>query len=181
MTKSPLLLALGAFAFSGTLLMTSGCSDSTTTTATAAKPLNDGEVTLPGDYANWPKFVDTVVKPNGQIREIYINAAGMEAKKGGAFAYGTVAVMELYKSRKGDSGELIKDGLEKVFVMEKGQGFGQNLPSGSAPTGEWAYGAYLADKSTAATNDFAGCRGCHAPLGDDDFMPRYAEHFAFKQ
>lgn len=182
MTKPSQLVTVWAFVFSvATLFAVSGCSDEKIAPTAAAKPLNDGEVTLPSDYGSWSKYVATVIKPNGQIREIYINDIGLEASKGESFAYGTTAVMELYKSRKTSSGALVKDGLEKVYVMQKGKNYGQLLASGSAPNGEWAYGAYLADKSTSATDDFSSCRGCHAPLASADFMPRYDEHFSFKK
>lgn len=173
-------LALSAIAVTvATLLISTGCSSYSSNSATSA--LSDGEVTVPTNYRSWPKFVKTVEKDNGQIREIYINKAGMKANKGEAFPYGTKAVMELHKSRKDTNGQLVKDGLTKVFVMEKGKGYGQNLPSGSAPNGEWAYGAYLADAKTAATKDFSGCRTCHVPFSKDDFIIRYDEHFNFKK
>ena len=123
--------------------------------------------------------MNTIEKPNGQIREIYINNIGMKADKGEVFPYGTVTVMELYSSKKiGD--KLTKDKLSKVFVMSKGRGWGQDLPAGSLPNGEWVYGAYKADGVTPATNDFSSCHGCHTPLKLDDFIARYSEHFDSK-
>lgn len=161
-------------------LFTFGCmSSSEARKSTASTPPKDGDIPVPADYQAWPKFVNTVEKSNGQIREIYINKIGMKANKGEAFPYGTITVMELYSSKKiGD--KLAKDKLSKVFVMAKGRGWGQNLPAGSQPNGEWVYSAYKADTKTPATNDFSTCRGCHTPLKSDDFVARYQEHFDFK-
>lgn len=141
----------------------------------------DGDLPVPAGYQNWYKFVDTVEKPNGQIREIYINDVGIRANKGDAFPYGTVSVMEIYTSKKKADGSLAKDKLSKVFVMGKGAGWGQSLPADNMPNGEWVYSAYKADAKTPATNDFKACRSCHAPLQSTDYIARYDEHFEFKK
>lgn len=93
-------------------------------------------------------------------------------------------VMEIYKSAKrGDSpvrsadGRLVKDGLAKVFVMTKGDGWGAAQPAGTLDNGDWVYAAYLADGVTPATKDFSGCRNCHAPLKEYDYVARYDQHF----
>lgn len=151
----------------------------------AAMPAGDGDVAVPAGYRSWARFVPTVDKPDGQIREIYINRQGLQAQRGEAFPSGTVSVMEIYAPRKnaagepirGTDGRLEKDRLAKIFVMAKGAGWGRALPSGTLSNGDWLYGAYLADATTPATNDFSGCRSCHAPLADKDYVARYDEHF----
>ena len=148
-------------------------------------PSGDGDVAVPADYASWTKFVPTIDKPNGQVREIYINNRGMQATRGEAFPPGTISVMEIYASRKdargnpatGDNGRLVKGELAKVFVMAKGDGWGQKLPAGTIDNGDWLYAAYEADAKTPATNDFSKCRECHAPMAGDDYIARYGEHF----
>ncbi len=154
----------------------------------AASAKLDGDISVPEDYRSWPKFVPTVDKPNGQVREIYINQAGLNANKGERFPAGTITVMELYSPKqdnegnpiKDAKGRLIKDKLDKIFVMEKGENWGNQLPSTVINNGDWLYGAYLADGSTPATQDYSGCRGCHAPLAENDFIHRYDEHFTHK-
>lgn len=148
--------------------------------------MHDGEVLTPAAYRGWTKFVPTVDKPDaGQVREIYINQVGLTAKRGMAFPPDTVSVMEIYAAskdaagnlRKTADGRLIKDELKKVFVMAKAEGAGARQPAGTVNNGDWLYGAYLADGKTPATTDFAGCRGCHAPLATADYVARYDEHF----
>lgn len=154
-----------------------------------SKTVKDGEIAVPENYRDWPKFVATVDKEKGgQVREIYINSTGITAKKGEAFPFGTQTVMEIYSARKTASGEvakdgngrLIKDGLSRIFVMEKGKGWGAHQPDGVVDNGDWVYGAYMMDGKTPATKDFSACRACHLPLKDDDFIARYDEHFAYK-
>ncbi|MGB1108791.1 MAG: cytochrome P460 family protein [Gammaproteobacteria bacterium] len=151
---------------------------------------SDGQVAVPAGYASWPKFVGTVDKAKaGQVREIYINDTGMQAKKGEAFPHGTVTVMEIYAAKKGadgnvttsTDGRLVKGGLKKIFVMAKGKGWGQNLPAGNVDNGEWVYSAYMADGKTKAAKSYEACRACHAPLAEQDFVARYDEHFDFKK
>ena len=87
----------------------------------------DGELAQPTDYKSWPVFLAGIEKPTGHIRDIYINPTGAAAKKGEAFANGTVSVMEIYKATKtGD--KMTKAGLEKVFVMYKGNNWGSTAP-----------------------------------------------------
>ncbi|MCB1886976.1 MAG: cytochrome P460 family protein [Rhodocyclaceae bacterium] len=154
----------------------------------AAKPV-DGEVPVPEGYRSWPRFVGTVDKAAaGQVREIYINAEGMRAAKGEAFPSGTIAVMEIHAARKGPGdkpltdaqGRLVKGSLSKIFVMQKGAGWGAAQPAGTLDNGDWVYGAWEADGRSAAKVDFKACRACHAPLATTDYIARYDEHFGMR-
>ena len=182
-TNKSKILALTTIAVASAVLI--GCSSGgyKSKMMTAKK---DGDITVPNDYRSWPKFVSTVDKAKtGQVREIYINKAGMKSKRGDAFPSGTVSIMEIYAAQKtasgdllkGTGGKLIKGKLSKVFVMEKGAGWGSKQPAGTINNGDWAYGAYLADAKTPATKDFTACRSCHLPLANKDFIARYDEHF----
>ncbi|HBR49280.1 MAG TPA: hypothetical protein DEA71_04270, partial [Nitrospira sp.] len=95
---------------------------------------------------------------------------------------GTVMVMELYKAKLdgetpvvGPDGKLVKGDLTKVFVMAKGEGWGQDVPE-NLRTGNWVFAAYGPD-GLALAEDFSKCRGCHAPLAMKDFVLRYDEYF----
>ncbi len=175
---------MGLSILGAALLMAAGCQEMTKSETVQIK--GDGDLSVPAGYQSWAKFVPTVDKAKaGQIREIYINDTGMGANQGDPFPYGTTTVMEIYAAQKNTAGELVKDAegrlvkdkLAKIFVMSKGEGWGAMLPEGTVKTGDWLYSAYQADASTPATQDFSGCRGCHAPLGLDDYIARYDEHF----
>lgn len=161
-----------------------GCNHSTST----GKVARDGSTKTPVNYQSWPKFVSTIDKSSGHVREIYINKTGYKTQRGQAFPAGTVSVMEIYNAKKNTSGAVIKDSngklikgaLAKIFIMEKGTGWGKQQPSGVTVTGDWIYSAYKPDGVTPATSGFSKCRGCHIPLADKDYVARYDEHFDFK-
>ena len=165
------------------ILALAGCA----TQASAPAPkLKDGEVAVPADYKTWPKFLSEIQRPDAkQVREAFINPTGAAVKAGGAFANGTLMVMEIYKARenadgtlmKGSDGKLVKGDLAKVFVMGKGAGWGELAPAG-LKNGDWSYSAFLADGKTPSPDPMAACRACHMPLGDaKDYVHRYDEYF----
>jgi len=146
---------------------------------------NDGEIALPNDYRSWPVFLKDVQRPDlKQVRDIYINARGLKSSR--PFPYGTVMVMELYSVRTDAegkplldaSGRLQKASLSKVFVMEKGPGWGQAVKP-ELRTGEWVYAAFDASGKSLGP-DVTACRACHVPLQSTDFVARVAEFEAGK-
>ena len=155
----------------------------TLTAAVAAAP-KDGEIALPAEYKTWPKFLTEVQRGDAkQVRELYVNPVGAKACPVSAFPDATVMVMELYKAKadgdalaKGPEGQLVKGDLAKVFVMEKHQGWGQDVPD-NLKNGAWVFGAYGPD-GKALAEDFTKCRACHAPLAQKDFVHRYDEFCA---
>ncbi len=148
--------------------------------------LKDNEQAVPANYKSWPSTILNVQRPdNKQIRDIYVNSVGAATQAGGKFANGTVSVMEIYAAQvgadgmlvKGADGNLVKGNLLKVFVMGKGDGWGESAPAGLR-NGDWIYSAYLADGKTLAPDPIQACRGCHLPLGEaKDFFHRYDEYF----
>lgn len=173
----PWMLALMA-------VMLWGCSDMAPKqpSSVSMKP-KDGELALPAGYQNGPKFLSDVQRPDAkQVRELYINAVGAKTNVGQPFPNGTVMVMELYKVKMngeapemGPDGKLIKGDLAKVFVMGKGEGWGQEVPD-NLKNGSWVFSAYGSD-GKALAEDFTKCRACHAPLAAKDFVHRYDEYF----
>ena len=155
------------------------------TSVVAPKPLNDGELALPAGYASWQKFLTAVQRPDAkQVREIYMNPAGASATAAGGFPNGTVFVMENYGAEanadgslaKGPDGRLVKGKLLRVFVMGKGQDWGQAVPE-PLRNGDWVYASYLPD-GTKGPEVLNACRGCHLPAAGKDYVQRYDEHFA---
>jgi hemoglobin len=64
----------------------------------------------------------------------------------------------------------------RVFVQGKGRGWGQSVPP-EQRNGEWAYASYTADGQKTA-DPAAGCRACHLPVANKDFVHRVDEYFA---
>lgn len=149
---------------------------------TGARP-KDGELAFPADYKTWPKFLSEVQRPDAkQVRELFINPVGAKANAGQPFPNGTAMVMELYKVKMngevpetGPDGRLSKGDLAKIFVMAKGDGWGQEVPD-HLKNGNWVFSAFGPDGKPIA-EDFTKCRACHAPLAAKDFVHRYDEYF----
>lgn len=148
---------------------------------TASVP-KDGDLALPADYKSWPVFLKDVQKPDA-VRDLYVNPVGSRTAQGQMFPNGTQFVMEIYSAKKAAdgafekdaAGKLVKDKLAKVFVMGKGEGWGQDVPD-NVKTGAWIYAAYGPDGQPLKAN-FAECRACHVPLVQKDFVHRYDEYF----
>ena len=162
-----------------------GCSSKLAPAPQPMAPLQDGEVPLPAGYSSWPKFLPAVQRPDvKQVRVIYVNPTGYNAKAGQPFAHGTVFVMENYAAQldaagnpvKDSDGKLMKAKLLRVFVMSKGPGFGSAAPA-DMKNGDWAYASY--DATGTKTADALGpCRTCHLPLASQDFVFRTDESLA---
>lgn len=162
-----------------------GCS-SMGSDAPMKTTMSDGDLPLPETYRSWPKFLSDIHKAEaGQIREIYLNPVGHTTKRGEMFPNGTVAVMEIYKVQRGADGKpsmggdgrMAKGELAKVFVMGKGQGWGDQVEPTALRNGDWVYSAWMADGKTPSGDNFSTCRSCHLPLASKDFVARYDEYF----
>lgn len=150
--------------------------------ATAGESPKDGELAFP-DYAEWPAFLKSVQKPN-MVRDLFVSPEGAKTKKGEAFPEGTTLVMEIYNAKKDKDGnvlknphgKVVKDNLAKIYVMQKGKGWGQHAPK-DLKNGDWIFSAFSAEGKPIEA-DYAKCRGCHLPLGEaKDFTHRYDEYF----
>jgi hypothetical protein len=144
----------------------------------------DREVRLASEYRTWPKFLTDIDKEQiKQVRDIYINPVGARTMAGKEFPNGTVMVMELYKAKEkadgslemSSDGKLVKGDLAKVFIMAKGEGWGQGIPD-PLKNGAWVYSA-AGPGGKPLMEDFSKCRACHAPLAQKDFVHRYDEYF----
>lgn len=147
--------------------------------------LNDGELPMPANYKNWPKFLSAVQRPDAkQVREIYMNAPAQTATAASGFPNGTVFVMENYAAQAnpdgslqtGPDGMLVKGNLLRVFVMGKDAGWGQDAIE-PLRNGNWIYAGYMPN-GTPSPEDTNTCRACHVPLAAKDFVHRYDEYFA---
>jgi hypothetical protein len=163
-----------------TAVFLASCAQTPSAPPAPPPKLKDSELALPANYKTWSNSLVGVERADAkQIRDIYINTT----KKGDKFANGTVAVMELHKAKanpdgtlaKDANGKLIKDGMLKVFVMGKGEGWGDSAPAG-LKNGDWIYSAFLAD-GKPAPDPILACRTCHLPMGDaKDFLGRHAQY-----
>ena len=145
----------------------------------------DGELTFPKDYAKYPVFLKELQKKN-EVRDLFINKKGATTKKGGTFPSGTQLVMAIFSVKKdgdgkpldGGDGKFVKDSVDKIYLMEKGRGWGVNAPE-NLKNGDWIFSAFSATGKPLKM-DYAKCRSCHLPLGKNkDFVHRYDEYFGY--
>jgi plastocyanin len=138
-------------------------------TATPRPAPQKDNVGFPEGYQNTFKLLFIFDRPdNKQVRVICGNDLAASIKPGQPFPYGSVMVMETYRTKQDASGTPIKDAngnfireaLAGIFVQRKEPGFGVDY--GADRSGEWEYVGFRPDKSysnpPAATN---ACASCH--------------------
>jgi len=145
---------------------------------------SDGELAFPEGYQSWPVYLTGIQKlDTKQIRDIFINSTA-QAAAGAPLPDGSALVMEIYSVQVDDAGEAVLDdagnlqkaGLSKVYLMEKNAGWGGGA---TVTNGAWVYGAFEPNGDAAAV-DYNGCRACHLPMAEMDFVPRLEEYLAQK-
>lgn len=165
------------------LVLVIGCADNSKKWTGQYIPTpKDGELDFPSEYTSYPTFLKEVQKPL-HVRDLYVNEVGAKTQRGEAFPNGSILVMEIYNAEtnpagtinKGPRGKNIKADLVKVYVMQKGEGWGNSAPAG-LENGDWIYTAFTPDGEPMSV-DYATCRGCHLPLNENDFVHRYDEYF----
>lgn len=170
-------------AVAGAVVLATGCAGPQDLTV---GKYADGQIRPPENYRSWTKKFDAIQRPEiKQVREVYVNPIGETAKAGEPLPNGYVSVMELWsvvsnsdtRPKTDADGKLIKDKLLKVFVMAKGEGWGESVKPAQLRNGDWVYSAWMSNGSTRAPDLAASCRGCHLAFADKDFMPRYDEAY----
>lgn len=135
----------------------------------------------------WDKGVlyATVDRPDTkQYREFYANsqAAVDAAKQGRPLPNGTVLTLAAYAAKVDEkgvpvrdaNGRFVKDRLVAVNVMEKGQGFGAEIPA-DIRNGDWLYQSFTPDGKVNEKANLAACYQCHLPYAKDDYLTNLAK------
>jgi plastocyanin len=145
-------------------------------------------VGFPKDYQSNYKLFFVFDRPdNKQVRVVCGNDQAVSVKPGEAYPYGSILVMETWRTKEDAQGNVVKDArghyvresLAGVFVMRKEQGFGadyQNLR-----TGEWEYVAYRPDGTylTKPEGTFS-CAACHLAGSNKESDWVFREDLFFK-
>lgn len=109
---------------------------------------------------------------NKTARVIYANDVAASVKPGQPFAYGSILVMDVYRTKKDEAGNVIldadgrytRDELAGHFVMRKEPGFGAKY--GDVRNGEWEYVAYKTDGTFQSPPErTTPCASCHVEAG----------------
>jgi cytochrome P460 len=130
-------------------------------------------VGFPADYTRNMNVLYTYDRPdNKQVRTVYANSPvfSVDANNQDAYPYGSILVMETWRSLQDSAGNPILDDRGRfqkdpaasptLFVMRKEKGFGADY--GPNRNGEWEYVAYHPDGTfqTTPSNSFS-CAICH--------------------
>ena len=117
-----------------------------------------------------------------QVIRIFANPAAVQgARSDGKLPYGSVLVAELYSAKLDADGEPVISGLGRriieklaaIVVMERGKGFDAEYPE-ELKVGDWEF-AVFSPAGKRLEKDVTGCRACHHPLNDSEFVFSY-EH-----
>lgn len=120
--------------------------------------------------------LDRVQNPD-QIIRLFANDIALEGRgEDGKFANGSILVGEIYAALKDDAGDIRESSLghriagnfAAVAVMEKREGWGDIFPEGLR-NDDWDFAIFSPD-GERLDRDLNGCRACHAPLTDIDFV-----------
>lgn len=143
----------------------------------------EDRVGFPEGYQdNFSIFYEFDRPDNGTARVIYANdvAASVSAEAFSPasaapdepFPYGSVLVMEVYRTQRDDDGNVVldedgryvRDELFGLFVMRKEPGFGAKY--GEQRNGEWEYVAYRPDGTILIPPEATfSCASCHVEAG----------------
>ncbi len=136
-------------------------------------------VTFPADYKTTFTYWMTSERfDNNQVRYLWANDLAFDAAAaGGALPDGAQFIMEVYGAKVDADGEpildaddqLMPDAVKVLAVMEKGAGWGDAYPE-EERNGDWEYAFFAPDGSLMTEVDTAGCRACHLPFAEDDFV-----------
>lgn len=134
----------------------------------APAPTED-RVGYPAGYQDDFELLFTFDRPdNGSIRYIYGNDAAASVAPGEPYPYGSILVMDVYRSVRDESGRVMLDDRGRYlrgdlfgsFVQRKEPGFGEAYADNRS--GEWEYVAYRPDGSVLIPpENTANCAQCH--------------------
>jgi plastocyanin len=104
------------------------------------------------------------------------------AREGQPIPYGTVLTLAAYAAKvdangvpvKDANGRFIKDKLLAVNSMQKGQGYGADIPA-EVRNGDWIYQSFTPDGKVNDKANLTACFQCHLPFAKDDYLTNMAK------
>ncbi|MBL8386205.1 MAG: cytochrome P460 family protein [Burkholderiales bacterium] len=135
-------------------------------------------VTLPADHRKTFIMYQTVNRPDiNQVRYLYANDVALRAaREGRPLPDGSHLVLEQHAARLdadrkpivGPDGFFVADRLVNYAVMERGAGWGRDIPE-NIRNEDWQYAVYAPTRELRTTVNQAECLACHKPLDKDSF------------
>lgn len=147
--------------------------------ACPAAATEDRVLAFPADYktAFTQYYSNDRLLAEEQTITLYANAAAIAAAQAGeALPEGAVLVAEIYAAQKDADGDVIESALghripgafKAIAVMERRAGWDDQYPA-DLKVGDWEFELFSPDGKNLG-KDTTGCRECHHPLGDTDYL-----------
>jgi hypothetical protein len=135
-------------------------------------------VTLPANHRDSFVMYQTVNRPDiNQVRYLYANDIAVRAaREGKPLPDGSHLVLEQHAAKldadrkpvMGADGFFVADRLVNYAVMERGAGWGKEIPE-ILRNDEWQYAVYSPTRELRMGVNQAECMACHKPLDKESF------------
>jgi plastocyanin len=135
---------------------------------------------------NWEKgaLYATVDRPDTkQYREFYSSPEVVAATRAGkSIPDGAVITLAAYAAQldaagvplKDANGRFMKGKLLAVNSMQKGKGWGEDVPA-AIRNGDWIYQSFTPDGKVNEKANLGACYQCHLPFAKDDYLTNLAK------
>ena len=140
-------------------------------------------IDFPHDYKSTFTQYHSGERQNGeQYAVVFANEPALEgARQGAPLPVGSQLVMEVYKPKLDDGGEVMRDSagemvpgdLAAVAVMEKRAGWGDAYPD-DLRNGDWDYGLF-SQSGDIKKDDATPCLECHLPYAEDSYLQTFSQ------
>jgi Cytochrome P460 len=146
-------------------------------------------VSYPAGYRTDFLHYATVQRPDGTIRDLYVNDIGARAAQTGEMAPGTIIVIEGYEALTTENGEYITDdqghyikgeAMPMVHVREKRSDWSNNDFVSNARNGRWNSGSFELQTGNLFKESLTACFHCHS-TAPDDFLYSFPQLYAYAQ
>jgi plastocyanin len=151
--------------------------------AATTVPSGPNKIMFPAGYDTGVLYATVDRYDVKQYREFYASADSVKAaREGRPLPYGTTLTLVPYKAKadangnpiKDAGGHFIKDELVGIFVMEKRQGWGADIPA-DIRNGEWEYQVFTPEGKVNDKANLTACYECHKPFANDDYLTNLAK------
>lgn len=137
-------------------------------------------VEYPANYRTDFLHYLTVDRPDGFIRDVYINPEAVAAlRQTHRLPDETIVVLEIWQARVDASGGPVTDAdgryvkdspLEMVHVGQKRSNWAESDFPGGARSGDWNFGSFDFETGTRFNEDLNACFNCHQAVPSRDFL-----------
>ena len=182
---SAVLAACQAVSSASTPTPIESASDSLEADAAPTSVFGISGVTLPETYRAEYVHYATIERPDGTVRDIYINPESVDAMRAGyAVPNNTTIVIEAFFAHRSSDGEIISDDsghyvretpLEMIHVAQKREDWAESEFVSNARNGDWNYGSFDYTTSEHFAESVENCFHCHNQMQGTDFVYTYSD------